>query len=73
MKKKALKGNVVFIVGGIIFLIGFILCSIFKFRYFFFEVIMFIGVLVETYGLFFMGKKIKKKTKTSKKKEEEVI
>lgn len=72
MKKKKLKANIIFILGTIIFIIGFILCLIFKFRYFFFEIIMLIGLLIETYGLFFMGKKIKKK-KASKKKKEDVI
>jgi len=73
MKKKTLKANIIFILGTIIFLLGFLFCIIFRFRFLFFEIIMLVGVLVETYGLFFMGKKLKRKKKETKKKKEEVI
>lgn len=63
MKKKTLKPNVVFYLGICIFIIGFIFCLLFHFRYMIFNIVMLIGILIETYGLFFMGKKINLKKK----------
>lgn len=70
MKKKTLKSNVIFNLGLFIFIIGFIFCLIFRFRFMIFNIIMFFGIIIETYGLFFIGKKINKKKKKSKKAKE---
>lgn len=73
MKKKTLKANIVFMLGVFVFVIGFLFCFLFKFRYFIFNILMFIGILIETYGLLFMkGRLQKKKNKKMDKKKDGV-
>ena len=69
MKNKTLKSNAIFLLGTIIFVLGLLFCFIFSFRFIFFNIVMFIGILIESYGLIFMKKKITKKTKKTVHKE----
>ena len=70
MKNKTLKSNAIFILGTIIFVFGLLLCIIFRFRFIIFNIIMFIGILVESYGLVFMKIRIGKKNNKNKNKQE---
>ena len=81
MKNKTLKSNAIFILGTIVFAFGLLSCIICNFRFIIFNIIMFIGILIESYGLIFMKIRISNKNKKNKstknnetkKKEEEII